>query len=48
MCGSLDGRSGCSARNELIKHFIDQPSDVFSVLVKVITATMVLFVLELR
>lgn len=31
-----------------MKRFIDQPSDVFSVLVKVITAAMVLFVLQLR
>lgn len=48
MCGSLDSRSGCWARNELIKAFIDGPSDVFSVLVKVVTAAMVLFVLQLR
>lgn len=48
MCGNLDSRSGCWARNELITRFIDKPSDVFSVFVRVITAAMVLFVEELR
>lgn len=33
---------------ELIQGFMDQPSDVFSVLVRVVTAAMVLFVEELR